>query len=67
MGRGGLGLRCPRGEGRGVVRGCTALLAGAILANGVNFSSFARYYLREDREWGGSFFGVGCELVRDEG
>ena len=67
MGRGGLGLRCPRGEGRGVVRGCTALLAGAILANGVYFSSFARYYLRVEREWGESFFGVGCELERYEG
>ena len=50
-----------------MVRGCAALLAGAILANGVNFSSFARYYLRVEREWGGSFFGVGCELVRYEG
>lgn len=50
-----------------MVRGCTALLASAILANGVYFSSFARYYLRVEREWGGSFFGVGCELERYEG
>lgn len=67
MGCDGLGLRCPRGEGKGVVRGRTALLAGAILANGVYFSSFARCYLRVDREWGEVFFGVGCELVRYEG
>ena len=67
MGCSGLGLRCPRGEGKGVMRGCTALLAGVILANGVYFSSFARYYLRVEREWEESFFGVGCELVRYEG
>lgn len=43
------------------------MLASAILANGVYFSSFARYYLRVEREWGESFFGVGCELERYEG
>lgn len=50
-----------------MVRGRTALLAGAILANGVYFSSFARCYLHVDLGWGEVFFGVGCELVRYEG